>query len=671
MRRTLTFISIFALMISMLAWPATAVEQNEPGSDTFIYEWDGRGTDSQKCGLGSEDDPLRPLDEGWIHWVFATKGASTVATLTIQMDGEPVEGSPFAPGPPENANVWHFYTPYFEFDDLTASITLNAPKGPGGGLVISDYCPGDEDLEVNAVLSGTKFIAGVAPPSAELADWVIEIFDVSIISAIEENGEPDEVVIFTPTPTEPDPVETDQEGEWTATIGPFAEGDALVLAVCEEQKEGYYQVSPKEGDPDTIVHPDDGRVCHLVSFTVGLTSPSILGLDFENARELLVTKTAETSYTRTHDWDIEKRVETQNEEFLNGTPKIWLYIDGTGNETATWTVDTTYKGFEDSHHKVEGDITIVNPAGVDAVITAITDTLTYEWEDGSQEVAPVVPVDCGEGFELPYILPAGETLTCTYDYAFEGAGQAVGSNTVVVESATTVSATADLVWGDPEPELYAEVTITDTNPGFAAKYGAVVLKAEDYDAGDVETFTYTEGFSYAGYEECGSDTILNTATIVELERTATAELKINIQCYRYESAWAKGRDDTVAAPFCSNGFSNWGWTNKLAAPGTYVMDLWAGAGQCDTAKGTRVGTVTVVYDATTHAASATFDVDPELPFEGQAFYAGEGMFPTLRNGRPTTAPGQYTNMGPFEGGEIWTIAHVNVGFPDPDFGPQE
>jgi hypothetical protein len=64
--------------------------------------------------------------------------------------------------------------------------------------------------------------------------------------------------------------------------------------------------------------------------------------------ELLVEKTA-TSYLRTHEWDIDKWVTTEfghtigEEEY----PKIWLYQDGSGDETATWNVCVTYLGYED------------------------------------------------------------------------------------------------------------------------------------------------------------------------------------------------------------------------------------------------------------------------------------------------------------------------------------
>ena len=146
----------------------------------------------------------------------------------------------------------------------------------------------------------------------------------------------------------------------------------------------------------------------------------------------------------------------------------------------------------------------------------------------------------------------------------------------------------------------------------------------------------------------------------------------------YESAWAKGEgsesDAFIEVPadevesFCDNGFNNWGWTN-LINEGIYRWDLWAGAAQCDTSNGTLVGYVEVVYDAGEVTVNVELFDGYSLEPGSVAVYAGEagdgdeGMFPLLRNGRPTTAPGQYY-IGDNLSGYIWVIVHANVGHPD-------
>jgi len=357
---------------------------------------------------------------------------------------------------------------------------------------------------------------------------------------------------------------------------------------------------------------------------------------------LMVSKTAVTSFTREHFWDIDKEVETENEEFINGTPKIWLYIDGSGDETATWTVDVTYEGYEDSGFNVSGEITIVNTGNLDAVITAVDDVLAGE------------PIDVDCGVEFPYTLPAGETLTCTYDEDVDS--KIVGLNEVTVTTERkTYSASAAIVWGDPTTEINETVNIKDISELFGEVDLGTVTAPNDAE------FTYTKDFAWEDYgaDDCGSFQYDNTATIVETGQSASATLKVNVQCFIYDTAYAKGDDAICFIPT----FSQWGWTNPID-PGTYTWDLWAGAARCDTRRGTLVGSVTVVYDPVTFVVEVEFNVHAEYDLKETHVYAGYDEFPSTG-----IAPGRFTNEGPFDGSEVYVIAHAVVGYPDPDFGP--
>jgi len=137
--------------------------------------------------------------------------------------------------------------------------------------------------------------------------------------------------------------------------------------------------------------------------------------------------------------------------------------------------------------------------------------------------------------------------------------------------------------------------------------------------------------------------------------------------------------------------NNWGWTNGPLSEGSYVFDLYAGAGQCILANGTRVGTLTVMYSngtATVTYQTSGIDPDTRVPYTLEAvhLYVGNDEFPTVCTGPPkdpdchfTTAPGQY----PYKAedlngatsyqfvitglsGTIYVIAHADVcGFPEP------
>jgi hypothetical protein len=207
-----------------------------------------------------------------------------------------------------------------------------------------------------------------------------------------------------------------------------------------------------------------------------------------DGQTITVVKDVQTEYDRAHDWSIAKKVETDNGYEKDGYPKIWLYTDGAGDESAEWTVDVTYEGYEDSGHRVFGSIVITN-VGQDAkTITTVVDELA----------GTVIDVTCP--VTLPHTLDAAETLTCTYSEW----GYVEGYNvvTVTVEGEDDpYTDTVAIVWGDPENEYDRFVDVTDTNPGLAAKYTAaeLTLDAHDYAEGDVETFTYSDDFAWADY----------------------------------------------------------------------------------------------------------------------------------------------------------------------------
>ncbi|MDK2834590.1 MAG: hypothetical protein PWP63_1677 [Methanolobus sp.] len=369
---------------------------------------------------------------------------------------------------------------------------------------------------------------------------------------------------------------------------------------------------------------------------------------------ITVEKTVDTSYNLTHNWSIDKSVTTENNEFEDGVPKVWLYTDGTGDENATWTVNVNYTGSEDSDHKVSGTITISNDCNVDVNITSIVDELAG------------TPVDVECGVTFPYTLPAGQNLTCSYSEDVNGTIGGYNNVTVTTfygwnEFNSTANDSVEVVWGGPDNVFFETVNVTDVSDLF----GEVDLGS--VTAPNNMTSTYDKSFAWADYgaDGCGDFIYDNTATIVETEQSDSATLKVNVQCYDYETAYAMADDNETC--FISEGFSNWGWTNQIS-PGTYEWDLWAAAGQCDTSKGTLVGNVTVTYGADGYV-TVDYNVDDGYLLKETHVYADYAKFPTDRRGNPTVAPGQYTNNGPFDGSEVYVIAHAVVGIPDPTFGP--
>jgi len=166
--------------------------------------------------------------------------------------------------------------------------------------------------------------------------------------------------------------------------------------------------------------------------------------------EITITKTAVPSFTREHFWDIDKGVETQEGYEHEELPKVWLYTDGTGDETATWTVDVTYEGFEDTGHALSGSVVIENTGDLDANITNLVDTY------GGAPVIFDFTVDDEPFIFGQTLLEPEEVLVCTYEV--DPANKELLENTVGVggtfSDGTTFNETdtANYDWDTPTTE---------------------------------------------------------------------------------------------------------------------------------------------------------------------------------------------------------------------------
>lgn len=126
-------------------------------------------------------------------------------------------------------------------------------------------------------------------------------------------------------------------------------------------------------------------------------------------------------------------------------------------------------------------------------------------------------------------------------------------------------------------------------------------------------------------------------------------------------------------------FNRWGWTNGLISEnsGEHTFDIYAGAGQCNLAKGTFVGTLTANYTGGTF--KVTFTITEQSFFTNALYtllethlYVGSDPYPQMKNNKYTVAPGQYGNQKSHDNiteytyeisglsGDIYFIAHSVV-----------
>jgi hypothetical protein len=117
-------------------------------------------------------------------------------------------------------------------------------------------------------------------------------------------------------------------------------------------------------------------------------------------------------------------------------------------------------------------------------------------------------------------------------------------------------------------------------------------------------------------------------------------------------------------------FNRWGWTNGALSQGSYEFDIYAGAGRCDTNKGTLVGTLTVDYDGST--ATVTYNVTAPFGMVETHLYVGSdilasnsgdftvapGQYPTIHDELASVSSDSYTIGG--LSGDIYVVAHATV-----------
>jgi hypothetical protein len=244
----------------------------------------------------------------------------------------------------------------------------------------------------------------------------------------------------------------------------------------------------------------------------GLSTPAaghaISHVDFCYDYELEVSKDANTSFTRTWDWDITK---DPNGEY-------WMFI---GEDTDhTYTIDVDKLDYTDSDWAVEGTITICNNTPLDAEVEGVSDVVS----DGIDAT-----VDCG--VEFPYTLLAGDTLTCSYSTSLpDGSNR---TNTATVTTSGDVGGDEDTAAVDFSQatinEVYDEVYVTDdygsSDTGDDLSFGPFSDDGSDEYTRNFDCPTDTSLYVNGVYEY----TVNNTATIDETEDSDDAT--VIVHCY--------------------------------------------------------------------------------------------------------------------------------------------
>jgi uncharacterized repeat protein (TIGR01451 family) len=375
-------------------------------------------------------------------------------------------------------------TAFDEFENSCfTGFIFNTRSSQELGATLFDYAQGDIDT-CNPELSLEK-----TPDTG--THFVGDSFDWTIVVTNDGDGPADDAVVSDTIPagltinsaTTP-AGDCDVVGqEVTCTIDVAANGGTATITV---------NVTATSG---VLTDPEE---CVLVENTASVTveGDSDAGDNSDSGSvticPIVVTKTAETTFTRTWEWDIDKSVD----------PDEWNLFTGESG-TSEYTVDITRTGSVDSDWAVSGTITITNPASIAATLTEVTDVI-------SPNIS--ADVDCPA-----LIVPANDSIDCTYSADLPDGANRTNTATATLQNSpsgtTDFSGTADVTFGDPTTVVNASVNVTDTVEG------------------DLGTFSDTDSVSYTRTFECDADEgdHDNTAEIVETGQTASASVTVN--CY--------------------------------------------------------------------------------------------------------------------------------------------
>lgn len=220
--------------------------------------------------------------------------------------------------------------------------------------------------------------------------------------------------------------------QWSATLNGTPFGiDAVIVKASNAAH--VYKYDPEATSDSGLVTP--------VNASGGNAAVSHVEFCFDF--EVVVSKTAETSFTRTYDWGINK-IADQTELVLSGDQIF----------NVNYTVEAFVESKTDSDWAVSGDITIYNPdPNFVATIESVTDTIS----DGID-----ASVNCPD-----WSIPAGGSINCSYESTPlpDGTNRI---NTATVETSGSVgggSGTADVIFGEPSTKVNDCVDVEDSLKG--------------------------------------------------------------------------------------------------------------------------------------------------------------------------------------------------------------
>ena len=230
-----------------------------------------------------------------------------------------------------------------------------------------------------------------------------------------------------------------------------------------------------------------------------------------NCYQLTVAKDATTAFTRDYDWGVAKTRVLASGETDGDNDLTTLTLDEGQTFTLTYNITVSMTGSTDSGWKVNGTITISNPAPIAANGVSVTDAI-------SGGIIGIVDCDPGAGTSTTVNVPAkagatNGTATCTYSADLPDGTSRTNTATASFEGETYDSTAVAVTFGaTPTTQVDECVVVTDDNGTPANALDDVTLDASL--CADEAPHTYTRTISVGPFATCGPQQLVNTAHIV-------------------------------------------------------------------------------------------------------------------------------------------------------------
>lgn len=275
---------------------------------------------------------------------------------------------------------------------------------------------------------------------------------------------------------------------WSATIG-------IDAVIVKGSNAANVYIYPGESMGDT----------NLVTPTNESGKPAGLShVNFCYDYELSVSKTANATYTRSWNWTVDKTADQTSLTLSNGQ-SFPVNYGVAYNATSS-----------DSNYAANGTISIRNPdPSTAATVTSVTDQISG--------LLGTTVVNCPA---LPFMIAAGQTVTCTYAQSLPDATSRTNTATVTTSGAVGGgSGSANIVFGDPTSLVDECVAVSDTQTSLSPSSLCAGTNTLPYN------YSYTKMIVAT---TCGLTNVDNTASFTTND-TATVgsdswRVVVNTQC---------------------------------------------------------------------------------------------------------------------------------------------